>query len=247
MSTRILSALAGLGLAVVAALPVPAGATFKPETRAFEVTVTGIQTDAYSYSHHKVFVCDVDGHGSGTEVVRFASAKPELIDANRLGPNLIVFGNGHPADDEVLLHAKITRHRSEWHGAADPTCNGSGGGATSQPPDCGTKHAAFDLMIGWLPSRRRAGLTLGTGFFPPLPAYHNCPINGIAYPSILTSGKRSQIVAALPPGELFSPSKISRRVTGAGRYVLRDSSSWQETTIKWTVKLTPVHEVPVKH
>ncbi len=243
MPSRIPSILTGVALAAVTALPAAAGATsFKPETRAFEVTVSGVQTDAYRYSHHKVFVCDVDGHGSGTEVLRFASRKPELIDANRFGPNLVVFGNGHAADDDVMMNAKLTRRRSEWHGTLPANCGGNGGGGKVTPSDCGTKYPRFDLMVGWKPTGRR-GITLDTGFFPPVEVFHNCTVNGIHYPEILTSQKRSQIVGSISVASLFSPSGLARKTTGAGRYVFRDSTGWQETTIRWTITLRPVHEV----
>ena len=213
-------------------MPAAASAGTPLETARFKVSVKGAQTTAWSYAYSGGGLCNPGGRGEGTEVVRFASSTPKLMVATRFSPSFVQFGSGEIAG--VLgMRAKVTRraklvHEPVARGCVDPK------GPATRPIDCGTKHSVMDLRVSYEGFDRPSGVKLRDAHAAHVDPFENCPVNGVAFPTLLdqtTNGKG--IASDWPVREIMDRRVGKTIVIGRGRKVVHDAGSRQETTIRW--------------
>jgi hypothetical protein len=223
---------------------VPATATAAPtvDTQTFRVEVKGVQTTTWEYDVAGGGLCNPSESGEGTEVVRFATARPQALKATRLGPTYVHFGSRKVREDltagtvGVPARAKVTRHAMSVEGSLAPGCVDPDGSATL-PPDCGTKRASVDLMLAYEPGAgRRPGSVVLRNHIIPSPAelFRNCGANGVHFPTLLdyqTGGR--PIASVWPVDEVFDRGTGKTILIGRGSNVSQDATSKQVTTIRW--------------
>jgi hypothetical protein len=223
-SAALLGAVAALGAA-----PATADAL---ETQRFLVSVKGVQTTAWSYEWPGSGPCDPPMKGNGTEVVRFASRKPKVVEATRFSRDYVQFGTGLTAG--VLgAGAKVTRKAVQVDGPSP--CGGTGGPWEPIPPDCGTKRGSLDLRLSYEGFAKPRGVKLRNA--NPVPdMFENCAVNGISFPTLLDkTGNGNDIASDWPVREIMDGRAGKTIVIGRGRNVVEDAVSRQETTIRWEV------------
>jgi hypothetical protein len=235
----------GAAASVAVALAIaPAGgsaASAAPPVRLFMATLKGRQTTTFTLSHTKNSLCDQSQSGSGHETVTFSSLRATRLQATRYGAKIVTFSTGRPGYDSIVLGVRIERDKHVVSGPLDPRCEGTGGSTTPAPaPDCGTRRDVTDVTVGWLPARRRTGITVSPGLVPsPVGPFRNCQIEGFAWPELLTSStNRQAIVAAIPAADLFDPGFGKHIVLAHGRFASRIDGTSYTTTLDWAISLT---------
>jgi hypothetical protein len=246
MNPRIktIACLAVAGAVSVAAAPAQAKTGFGLKSASFKVEVEGVQTNAWKTDHANQGGCDVDIHGSGTEVVRFKSRKPKVFKLYQFGtttPNFL--NSGKKFDKYIDLAAKITRRGSISTTGGQICSYGDGTGATTppKPPDCGTKHSTWYGELNYS-SRKKNFLMLEQALVVPLGPFYNCPNGSGSWPSLLDRTKKGEVGQRLPTGDLFGPNQ-QHVIRAAGRDEYSDKETWHQTTIQYTIKLTRVGKV----
>jgi hypothetical protein len=215
-----------------------AGQAAKPlETQRFKVSVKGVQTTAWSYDAPGGGLCRPSVSGEGTEVVRFATAKPQTIVATRFSPTYVLFGDAEDPG-ELVARAKVTRHMMSVEGPLDPTCVDKRGGGGIGTPDCGTKHAALSLTLSYESFGRPRGVKLRSNTARTPDPFLRCPTGGVSFPTLLdrtTNG--TSITSDWPVRDVMDRGVGKTIVIGRGRTVAEDATSRKETTIRWEVTL----------
>jgi hypothetical protein len=243
---RKITTIACLAVAGATFAAAPAGAktpTFGFKTAKFRIEVSGVQTTAWKEDHKAKFDCDYTAKGEATEVIRFAS-KPLVATATSYSATDPTFRVGKKTfRAEVRMPSKVTR-RSNYQMFPGKVCSyGDGTGGQEKPqPDCGQRNLTI-----WAEVRFQYGRLLvddGDDVFVPLPGYRHCIIGGTAYPNMLWRGGKNAVGKPLTGRQLFTGPKV-RTITVGRREVNQDEDSWDETTIKYTVKLTRLTRVRV--
>jgi hypothetical protein len=219
-------------LAALAAVPATAQAG-QIQTERFSVEVKGVQTTSWAFDAPARGGCDTGGSGQGAEVVRFATTKPRTVEALRLSPTYAQFR----ARGAILGRATVVRRGSTSSGPMNPGCRGTGGEELI-PPDCGTRRGPLRFAIAYEGFGKRPGVTL-RNFVAPLSndgRFANCPVNGVAYPTLLERNTNGSTVASKwPLRELMDGNAGKTILIGRGRKVYQDAHSQQETTIRWEI------------
>ncbi len=235
-------AVAAVAAGGTAASPAAAKNPFGYKSASFKVEVQGVQTNAWKTDHASHGGCDVDIHGSGTEVVRFQS-KPKVVKLYQFGNTTPLFLNtGKRYDKYIDLESKITRRGSIQTGAGQICSYGDGtGGTTPKPPDCGTKHSRWYAELNYSPSKKDF-LTLEQSLVVPLGPFRNCPSGSGAWPSLLDRTAKGPVGRRLPARDLFG-SNQQHAIRAAAREEYTSTEDWHQTTIQYTIKLTRVGKV----
>jgi hypothetical protein len=233
-------------LSVLALGPATATAAPAVDKERFRVEVKGVQTTAWEYDAPGGGLCNPSESGEGTEVVRFATARPQLLKATRFGPTYVHFGNGNFRGDltagtvGVTARARITRHSMSVEGPLAPGCVDPDGSAT-RPPDCGARRDSLDLMLAYQPGAGRGpgGVVLRNHIVPsPAEPFRNCGANGVYFPTLLDHDSRGRpIASAWPVDEVFDRGVGKTILIGRGRKVSQDATSKQVSTIRWEATL----------
>jgi len=224
---------------LIAALMADAAhATLPLKTRDFRVSVKGVQTTAWSYDVPSSSECDPPDKGDGTEVVRFATKKPALIRATRLSPTYLQFGSGKSAG-ALAVPAKVTR-QGKIVTPPKYQCGGKGGGQTLAP-DCGTKRATLRLRISHEAFFAPRGVKLRNQGTSVHDLFDNCPVDGIAFPTLLDKTQDGKDIASdWPIDEIIEGRAGKTIVIGRGRRVTDEGTRRHETTIRWEATFRPV-------
>jgi hypothetical protein len=224
-------------LSLLAALPAAAQAAKPLETQRFKVSVKGVQTTAWSYDVPGGGLCRPSGSGEGTEVVRFATAKPQTIVATRYSPTYVLFG-GAEDPDELVARAKVTRHMTTVSGPLDPTCVDARGGGEIGTPDCGAKHASLSLVLSYESFGRPRGLKLRSNPVSSPDPFLRCPTGGVSFPTLLERTTNGRSIASDWPVREVMDRRVGKTIViGRGRMVAEDATSRKATTIRWEVTL----------
>ena len=230
-------------LSLLAALPAAAQAAKPLETQRFKVSIKGVQTTAWSYDVPGGGLCDPSGSGEGTEVLRFATTKPQTIDAIRYSPTYVLFGGSEDAG-ELVARAKVTRHGMSVEGPLDPTCVDRRGGGEIGTPDCGTKHTSLNLMLSYESFGKPRGITLRNHTIPTPDPFLRCSTGGVAFPTLLDRTTNGKSIASHWPVDEVMDRRVGKTIViGRGRKVVEDATSRQETTIRWEVTLRRIGRV----
>jgi hypothetical protein len=229
-------------LTALALVPATAAAAPGIDTQRFRVDVKGVQTTAWEYDVDGGGLCNPAESGEGTELVRFATARPQVLMAARMGPTYVHFGDGKPAGDltagtvGITARAKITRHSMSVEGPLAPGCVDPDG-AETRAPDCGTKRDSLDLMLAYQTGK---GSVVLRNHIVPTPAepFRNCGANGVHFPTLLDQDTRGRpIASAWPVDEVFDRGVGKTILIGRGRSVYQDATSRRVSTIRWEATL----------
>ena len=177
MTKRILLA---AGLAAVLA-PTQATAFTGVQYARFTATITGVQTNSWSSTGPSYSDCNGTQTmtGKGTEVFRFASARPHKVMFQRNGGGVQVhMGTWDPSRPEdplgLFSTARLTRqgaYTTSWTGG---WCGHPADVVTPDDSDCGGRKGF--AAVGLEPEGRRVKVDVSpSGFLTP---FKNCPIEG---------------------------------------------------------------------
>jgi hypothetical protein len=229
-------------LSLLAALPAAAQAAKPLETQRFKVSVKGVQTTAWSYDVPGGGLCHPSGSGEGTEVVRFATTKPQTIDAIRYSPTYVLFGGAEDAG--VVAQAKVTRHMMTVSGPLDPTCVDARGGGEIGTPDCGTKRTSLNLILAYESFGRPRGLKLRSDTGRTRDPFLRCATGGISFPTLLDRTTNGTCGTSDWPVREVMDRRVGKTIViGRGRNVAQDATSRKETTIRWEVTFRRIGRV----
>jgi hypothetical protein len=227
------AALAG-ALSLLALAPAGAQAARGLETQRFMVSVKGVQTTAWSYDVPSVALCNPGGTGEGTEVMRFSTSRPKVIEAVRFSRSLVQFGVG-PTAGVIGARVQVTRRRQQVDDPMDPSCRGTGG-EEILAPDCGTKRGVLDLRLSYEGFGRPRGVKLRNSHTATPDMFEACSMNGVTFPTLLDQTTNGGGIASdWPLREIYDRRIGKTIVIGRGRKVVEDATSRQETTIRWEV------------
>jgi hypothetical protein len=226
------------GLALLAgmllAAPAHAKAPFVQQGK-FRVQVEGVQKTTWQHQHVKQFDCDSNSAGSGKETVRFRS-KPEVVKIFKFGKSTPIVMQGKKGSAILDLRSKITRNGTRTESGGKVCSYGDGTGSAPKPPDCGTKRSTLFADLEYF-SGRKDVIGLQQSPVVPLGPFHNCPVGGTAWPSLLDRdvNKSKSIGTRLPARDLFRYGK--HIVIGKGREKQVGAEDSSTTTIRWELTI----------
>ena len=207
----------------------------------YRVTVEGVQTTAWTRNHVRAHRCDWDETGSGTEVVRFATARPMPVRVLTGMGNPVIFtrvARGEAAN-QLPVRARITRTGVLSRGATEACSEGDGtGGGPPAAPDCGRRTSGELAVWPRSDARGRIGLEAVSSPIPFVPLYRSCPLFGTGWPDLLAhAGPRgTPITQVFRVRELLSHGRYI--LVGSGRRVTDDGDTKATTTIRWSISFT---------
>jgi hypothetical protein len=217
---------------LIAALALAFPATAFAKTARFRASVEGVQRIAWTVD--TADACGGTYRGSGSEVVRFHSIRPQRLTVRSGRVPTFAMGRRWARFD---TRGRVTRDGAVTY-TPDPNggaCGDGGGGGdpvAPPPPDCGTKR--FRLLPLVPEPVGRNAIRLGVGDPAPLPPFSACPVYGPAFPDVLPARTR------LPMDELFDDSIGKELVLGRGHRHESAAGITVDTRLEWTLTLARI-------
>lgn len=201
----------------------------------FRATIEGTRTIRWSVDTTDTDpACGETHHGSGREVIRFRSARPQRLTVRRgrSGVPSFVIGRRWAQFDTRGRVSRTGSLTAVPHPNGVPCGGGAPGGDPTPAPvsDCGTKRFSH-LPVIPVPLGPNA-LRIDVGDPAPLPPFSDCPVYGEAFPQLLTAGR-----TRLPAAELFDPEIGKEVVLGGGHRHESAAGITVDARLNWTLTL----------
>ena len=244
--TRRIPRIAALGLTALCAtaLAGPAqAATSKPSGplptvrhASFSITIEGVQRTTWKYTHTGSGGCDTDATGTGTETIRFGTAKRRVVATDITGLAAPVLRMpGSYRSPKLTIRGSVSRDGTMNVKPGDGGCGGGVG--TPTPRDCGRR--TIKGVAAELQYRLSAKVKDQLEVRPTVPKdpYRNCPSGGYSYPHLITSRHGAPLALDMPRDELFN-RRYGKLITIAnGVEESTTGESIYRTTTRWVVTI----------
>jgi hypothetical protein len=211
------------------------------DERTFAIDVKGAQTTTWTLNKPATGPCDPAQTEHGSERVVFRTPRALRRDARRYGTSYVLFGDPLTLGaNDFVVRATVTRFGAINSRTVTTGCGDNGGSDRAVTPDCGTKHAALELQLGYLNEPRHGFTLTAADVGIPLDPFHACPWTGgiPSYPHLLEKQGKQTILAAIPVSDLFNRSLGQQIVRARGRERVDSGGLAAQTNVRWDIRLT---------